>query len=255
MKLNRFLAFGSLLAAGSVLFLACSTEHVDTPTGSGGIAGAGGSGGKGGSVASTGGSAGQSAAGAAGAEGSTGGAAGASGGSAGASGAAGAASACLDDTGQAGVDGGWGSLCDTLPYAGLDCSGSQSPGESLCRYMVDDVNGQRRGRLGVIGPLFECLSQIDSANACDAAGANACVQSVFPQACDVDSFVLPDGGAAATCVDVGDACPSTDVDERTCLDTLSAFQPWAQAVILDCYFSLTSCDTDLDDFSSCAFPL
>jgi hypothetical protein len=256
MKLNRFLALGSLLAAGSVLFLACSTEHVDTPTGSGGSAGAGGSGGKGGSVGSTGGSAGQSAAGAAGAagaEGSTGGAAGAAGASGGSAGAAGAASACLDDAGQAGVDGGWGSLCDTLPYAGLDCSGSQSPGELLCRYMVDDVSGQRRGRLGVIGPLFECLSQIESPNACDPAGANACVQSVFAQACDVESFGWT--GGTATCVDVGDACPSTDVDERTCLDTLSAFQPWAQAVILDCYFSLPSCDTDLDDFSACVFPL
>jgi len=161
----------------------------------------------------------------------------------------------LGDEGQAGVDGGWASLCDTLSYAGVDCSGSPSPGEYLCRYMVDDVSGQRRGRLGMIGPLFECLSQIESANACDAAPTDACVQSVFPQTCDVDAFVWPDGGSA-TCADVGAACPSSDVDEQTCVDTLSAFQPWAQQAILECYFGLsTACDTDYEDFSGCTFGL
>src|SRR5688572_18213041 len=130
MKFNRFFALASVFVGGGGLLMACSSRDVDTQTGAGGIAGAGGStGGKGG--------AGGSSAGAAGAEtGGTGGAEGGAAGSAtgGTAGAAGAGGQCLGDTGQADVDGGWGSLCDTLPYAG-DCSGD-APGEFLCRYMV-----------------------------------------------------------------------------------------------------------------------
>jgi hypothetical protein len=248
-RVERFLAITAMLAGTALAAGGCVTEEETDATG--GSSGSGGSSASGGSAGSTGGSAGSTG----GSAGSTGGSAGSTGGSAGSAGDAG--TECLGDTPSdpdAGVEG----ICSTLPYAGTTCpdagveGGGIPTGVSLCDYMA--VNG----RLGVLEAMVTCLAAI-SGDACTAAhdtGVQACVDSIFPQACETGPLPLDDGGTYDLCQDVADSCPASDagtggISKEQCLDSISPFTPAGQLSIAECYNTVVG--TCEDDFTACVF--
>lgn len=265
LKLEKFLKITAVLASAGALAVGCTVnQDVDDNPNTGGTGG--GSAGTGGGAA---GSAGSSGSG--GTAGSSG-----SGGTAGSSGAGGSAGAdagteCLGDTGSnpdAGVEG----LCAGLTYYKTFCPGDADagvegafpPGAQLCDYMAT------YGRAGVTEELFNCLNALPAASACDAShttGVNACISSVFPQACDTGGVTFPDAGVV-TCQDVATACPAVTngtagITAQECQDSINAMNPQTRMDIMRCFDNSGGNGTATgpntgdcaDDFTACVFDI
>jgi hypothetical protein len=201
MNAEKFLAITAMLAGVGV---AAACSDTDEPaTGTGGAAGAGGSGGSGGQAG-------------------TSGAAGASG--------DGGAPQCLGDTAQSDV--GVESICDTLPYAAVDCSQPDAGAEAPPIPYGSIVCWQMSGRLrdGVMEGMLECLAKVGTTvtDACssehDAAVAD-CYTNTLALACE-----QPETKTA--CTTITTACTAITMD--ACESTLNAFMPADHAVILKC---------------------
>ncbi len=259
LKLEKFLKITAVLASAGALAVGCTVnQDVDDNPNTGGTGG--GSAGTGGGAA---GSAGSSGSG--GTAGSSG-----SGGTAGSSGAGGSAGAdagteCLGDTlsnPDAGVEGG---PCGNLTYIATTCPGPDAGAEGapspdgvvLCDYM------HAHGRAGVTEELFNCLNALPAASACDAShttGVNACISSVFPQACDTGGVTFPDAGVV-TCQDVATSCPAVSggtvgITANECQDSINAMNPQTRMDIMQCYNDAAPATGDCaDDFTACVFAI
>ena len=253
-EFERFLTITALLAGATATAFGCTVQQNDNDNegGAAGVGGRAGSGGKGGTVGSSG------QAGTGGGAG-TGGTAGQSG-SGGQSGSAGDASTCLGDTLPAGWDAG-AAPCEILPYK-TACDGGATPlAYDVCTYM-DDGTSHTRAKKGVAGEVARCFAKI-TGDACNDSWvqdeATKCLAEVFPKACG-EVGAIPVGDAqSVTCKDMVDLCTSYDagpstLTEADCKLTLNAFQPWAQAEIVNCWLDLPDMGDCKDDFDYCVFP-
>lgn len=236
-QVEKFLALTALLAAGSVMSVGCVTEDTETNTDAG-IASGGGAGG------STGGAAGAAGSGGVAGAAGGGGVAGAAGGGGTAGSDGGDAEACLGDTGTEIAD------CTQLPYAATTCGdagaeGGLSPlGYELC------VWTQGYGKLGLQQPMWDCLNAITTANACDDATAQKCLDDLAPKACELGPLPDGDGGTYDLCKSVAASCTgSTGVTEAECAAVINATSAGAADAIWNCYEAGSGACAD--DFWQC----
>ena len=145
-------------------------------------------------------------------------------------------------------------MCSQLSYINDNCPGDADAGieagpplgVSLCWHM------EFNGRAGVFEALFPCLDAISdpSCSAAHDAAVQACVDSIYPQACPSGPIQLADGGTT-TCADINTACPAVSVSEcETAFDVLS---DEGDQALIDCFnnVGLASCD---EDFAFCTLP-
>ncbi len=236
------------LAVGGTL-VGCVVEEDDNVKNTdGGVAGTGAVGGTGGAAGSagaagggaggTGATAGSGATAGTGGSGATAGTGG-SGATAGVggTGGTGGAPACYGDTTSETV------ACSALPYFNTRCDddGTEYPalGVESCEYTAT------YGRLGVHEANYNCLAAI-TGDACSAAhdsAVEACLDAVFPRACDTTD-TQPEGGK---CADFAASCSA--LTEEACAASYNALTTAAQGLVAQCYQSL---DGDcLEDFTYC----
>jgi hypothetical protein len=120
---------------------------------------------------------------------------------------------------------------------------------------------ETNGRIAVVEEMVSCLAAITD-DACSAAHdtkVQACVDTVFPQACMTTGIITQDdGGTIDACQEVADSCGPDDagtggITKADCLASLSPFTPDGQYSILQCYnIPVGTCE---DDFAACVLGL
>ncbi|MBX3183041.1 MAG: hypothetical protein KIT72_17385 [Polyangiaceae bacterium] len=225
-------AWIAMLAVGASALVGCVVEEDENVKNTdGGVAGTGAVGGTGGTAGSagaagggTGGTGATAGSGATGGVGATGGSGATAGvGATGGTGGTGGTPACYGDTTSETV------ACSALPYFSARCdeNGTEYPplGVEACEYTAT------YGRLGVHEANYDCLASItgDPCSASHDAAVQACLDTVFPRACDTTD-TQPEGGK---CADFAASCAA--ITEEACAASYNALTTAAQGLVAQCY--------------------
>jgi hypothetical protein len=151
--------------------------------------------------------------------------------------------------------------CDTLPYAGTDCSGSPPVAMSFCQSYAAVY---RPGLFEGMVDCFKDTTKFPVASACDEVAqrtaAQLCSDQITPDVCMVaDTSYTEVDGAVYDCAWLETDCPPGDgavlgITQAQCDNWMSRFTAAHRTAVWQCYLNSPGGATCAADFDACAFP-